>query len=175
MRARDEGFISRHEGFTYIGILVFVAVIGLASAMTLEVASTATKRSAERELRGIGREFSAAFKTYYLSSPKGTPAFPHALEDLLHDPRFPGLRRHLRRIYADPLTGRAAWGTVPAPGGGIMGVYSLAPGTPMGHADNPLKANLPPGTPKGGYADWMFGYDPNAMLATMPGAQSAAQ
>jgi len=166
---------AREEGFTYIGILVFVAVIGLASAMTFEIASTATRRSSERELRGIGREFSAAFKDYYLSSPKGTPAFPHGLEDLLRDPRFPGLRRHLRRIYADPLTGRAEWGVVPAPGGGIMGIYSLAQGAPMGRPDNTLKANLPPGTAKGGYADWMFGYDPNAMLATGASAQSAPQ
>ena len=165
----------RAAGFTYIGILVFVAVLGLASAMTLEVASTAARRSAERELRGIGGEFNAAFKSYFLSSPKGTPAYPHMLEDLLRDPRFPGLRRHLRRIYADPLTGHTEWGLVPAPGGGIMGVYSLAQGTPMGRAENALKANLPPGTPKGGYAEWMFGYDPNAMLAARPAAQSAAQ
>jgi len=172
---RAAGACDRQGGFSYIGILVFVAVIGLASAMTFEVASTATRRSAERELRGIGREFSAAFKDYYLSSPKGTPAFPRGLEDLLRDPRFPGLRRHLRRIYADPLTGRAEWGVVPAPGGGIMGVYSLAQGAPLGRADNALKANLPLGTPKGGYTEWMFGYDPNAMLATGTGAQSAPQ
>jgi hypothetical protein len=56
---------------------------------------------------------------------------PRQLEDLLVDRRAGGVRRHLRKIYADPLTGRLEWGLVKHPDGSIAGVFSLAPGTPI--------------------------------------------
>ncbi|HEY4374422.1 MAG TPA: hypothetical protein VGN52_21050 [Burkholderiales bacterium] len=70
--------------------------------------------------------------------------------------RLPGIRRHLRRLYADPLTGKPGWGTIPAPGGGIMGVYSLAKGTPIKIAlFDPELADF---EGKTSYADWQFSY-----------------
>ena len=39
--------------------------------------------------------------------------------------------RHLRRLYRDPLTGSADWGVVKGPDGGVIGVYSQAPGKPL--------------------------------------------
>jgi len=35
-------------------------------------------------------------------------------------------RRHLRRLYPDPITNSAERGLVKAPDGGVMGVYSLS-------------------------------------------------
>jgi type II secretory pathway pseudopilin PulG len=114
------------RGFTYLGVLVLMAVIGLASALTLQVAETVARRGAERELAGVGREFADAIRAYARQAPNGTPRYPRRLEDLLKDPRVPFTRRYLRRIYADPMTGRAEWGTVASTDGGIVGVYSLA-------------------------------------------------
>lgn len=159
------------RGFTYVALMVFLAIVALGSAMTLEVQSTVGQRDAEKELLAIGGEFNQAFASYYRQTPGGARRFPDRLEDLVEDPRFPGVKRHLRRLYADPLTGRKAWGPIPAPGGGIMGVFSLAEGTPMrtpssmetplapvAAASTPMAGEvLPAGT---GYGAWRFGYWP---------------
>jgi hypothetical protein len=47
------------------------------------------------------------------------------------DPRFPQVRRHLRRLYADPITGTADWKLIMAPDGGIMGVASRSKRVPI--------------------------------------------
>lgn len=138
----------RHQGgFTYLGVMILVAVIALGSALTLEVAHTAERRSAEEALLAVGGEFNRAFASYFRQTPSGGRRYPQRLEDLLRDPRYPGVKRHLRQVYADPLTGRQEWGLIPAPGGGVMGVYSLAPGTPFREAvdaqEVPLRT-LPP-------------------------------
>ncbi|MFY9316308.1 MAG: type II secretion system protein, partial [Burkholderiales bacterium] len=52
-------------------------------------------------------------------------------EDLLEDKRYLTVQRYLRRVYADPITGKADWGLVPAPGGGIMGIHSTATSKPI--------------------------------------------
>jgi hypothetical protein len=44
---------------------------------------------------------------------------------LLVDPRLPSQRRHLRRIYRDPMTHSFDWGLVRV-GGRIVGVHSLS-------------------------------------------------
>ena len=127
------------SGFTYIGLLLLLAVLSLASLLTTEVAETATRRAQERELDGIGREFADALRAYGRVTPAGASARPMRLDDLLKDPRVFATRRFLRRIYVDPLTGRAEWGTMVAPGGGIVAVYSLA-------KQDRLYGDLPAGT-----------------------------
>jgi len=154
------------RGYTYIVVLVMLTVLSLAAALTLEVAETSARRSAEAELIGIGKEFERAFASYYRQSPVGARRFPDRLEDLVRDPRLPGVRRHLRRVYVDPLTGKD-WKTVPAPGGGIMAVYSGAEGRPYLEEIGPLLA-VPAAagvaeaaSQPGSYAGWLFGYAPN--------------
>ena len=158
------------RGYTYIVVLVMLAVLSLAAALTLEVAETSARRSAEAELIGIGKEFERAFASYYRQSPAGARRFPDRLEDLVRDPRLPGVRRHLRRVYVDPLTGKE-WKTVPAPGGGIMAVYSGAEGRPYLEEIGPLLA-VPAvagvaeaASQPTSYASWLFGYDPSAELS----------
>ncbi len=148
------------RGYTYIVVLVLLAVLSLAAALTLQVAQTNAQRSGESELLAMGREFERAFASYYRQSPVGARRFPERLEDLTRDPRVLGVRRHLRRVYADPLSGQP-WGTIPAPGGGIMGVYSTAPGSPYREdVASTLPAPSAASGSSGGYAEWRFGYDP---------------
>lgn len=151
------------RGYTYVVVMVLLAILSGAAALTLEVADTQARRSAEAELLGIGREFERAFASYYRQSPVGARRFPDRLEDLVRDPRVPGVRRHLRRVYADPLGG-GEWGLVPAPGGGVMAVYSQATAAPfrrppdtlaMGPAASSAATGAAPA-----YAEWRFGYDP---------------
>lgn len=156
---------SSQEGFTYLGLLLLLALMAGLSALTLEFSETVAQRSKEAELQAIGDEFSHAFERYYRTAAAGKPAWPSKLEDLLSDPRFPGVVRHLRRIYANPLNGKKQWGTIAAPGGGIMGVYPLAEGTPIRKPSRTLP-RLVGVKPENGYAEWRFGYDP--MMQALP-------
>jgi type II secretory pathway pseudopilin PulG len=165
---------SRDEGYTYIVVLILLAVVSLASALAIEVAATSARRADEAELLAIGKEFERAFASYYRQNGGGA-RYPRTLEELTRDPRAPGVKRHLRRVYVDPLTGKD-WGLVPAPGGGIMGVFSTSPERPFMEDPGPralMPAGLAASAPGFGnsYADWRFGYDPTAMVllpATRP-------
>jgi type II secretory pathway pseudopilin PulG len=123
---------ARGGGFTYLGLLILLAVMGVASAATLQMGSVLQRRAAEEELLGIGAEFRNALASYAAATPAGRPRAPRTLQELLKDPRFPGVRRHLRKLYADPITGKQEWGVVQAMnGGGIVGVYSLSRARPI--------------------------------------------
>jgi type II secretory pathway pseudopilin PulG len=140
-------------GFTYVWLLVAVAIMAAGLAAIGEVASTAAKREKEAELLFVGDQFARAIAEYHASSP-GAPQYPQKLEQLLADNRFPNARRYLRRIYPDPMTGRPDWGLLRGPGGGIIGVHSQS-------LERPLKiANFPRGyesfTGAGTYSGWRF-------------------
>jgi len=145
----------RARGFTYIGLLIFVAIAGVALAGTGTLWSTQARRDREADLLFVGEEFRRAISAYYETAPAGQPPrFPAKLEDLVEDRRFPTVRRHLRKVYADPMTGGREWGVVRGPGDGIVGVYSLAPGAPLRKAGfPPLYAEFAAAK---SYRDWRF-------------------
>ena len=137
-------------GFTYIGLLILVAMMGIALTLASELWQTAQKREKEQELLFIGNQFRRALAMY---SANGGGS-PQKLEDLLKDPRIPGVRRFLRKIYRDPITGGTEWGLVRAPGDIITGVYSLSGEEPLKQtefslADQAFKA-------KKKYSEWVF-------------------
>lgn len=156
------------RGFTLVGALLLLAILAVAAAATVTAGATMQRRAAEEELLFVGNEYRKAFKSYYESA-LGTQRFPSRLEDLLKDPRFPGTRRHLRKIYADPLNGKAEWGQIPAPGGGIMGVYSLSTEVPIKQGMFPLEFAGFEGKQK--YSEWQFAY---VVTITPPGSASPA-
>lgn len=144
----------RERGFTYLGLIVTVAIIGLVGAATLKVDALLRRAAAEQELLEIGAAFSEALRSYADATPRGQPQLPPpSLQDLLKDPRYPGVRRHLRKIFVDPMTGKAAWGIVYANnpngsgsgsgsgwsgglaasngGSGVLAVYSLSQAKPF--------------------------------------------
>ena len=145
-------------GFTYIGVLIFVAILGLASGTTFVIGAHAQQSAREAELLFVGREFARAFRSYYEAGPGGQRQFPSKLEDLLRDPRYPVVKRHLRKIYFDPFTGQSEWGIVAAPGGGIMGVHSLAQQTPIKVSG--FDAEFAQFEGKYKYSDWIFAFVP---------------
>lgn len=116
----------RQSGFTYVGLLIAVALVALAGATVLESGAQWQLRGQEAELLAIGQEFRAALRSYAEATPLGQPDAPQELAELLRDPRQPGIKRHLRRIYPDPLTGQKAWGLVRRPDGRIVGIHSLS-------------------------------------------------
>lgn len=119
-------------GFTYVGLVVFVAMLGLVGAATLKVDGLLRRAAAEQELLEIGATFSAALRSYAAATPRGSTPVPPTLQDLLKDPRFPGTRRHLRKIFVDPVTGRAEWGVLyQGDKVGVLAVYSLSRARPL--------------------------------------------
>ncbi|MBW8900178.1 MAG: type II secretion system protein [Massilia sp.] len=122
----------RTGGFTFIWVLLMVAVMGLGLTVIAELDSTAVQRDREAELLAIGRQFRTAIGRYVQARGGAgqTNAYPPSLEDLLQDPRVPGVRRHLRKIFVDPMTGKAEWGLVMM-GGRIVGVHSLSERRPI--------------------------------------------
>lgn len=126
----------RQGGFTYLGLIVFVFVIGLVGAATLKVEALLRRAQLETELLETGAQFSAALNSYAQATPRGQPRAPLTLEDLLRDKRFPNPRRHLRKIFIDPVTGKPEWGLVRAgEGGPIIGVHSLSQAVPLKQAN----------------------------------------
>lgn len=157
---------SGQEGFTFIGVLLLVAIAGLALVATGELWSTAAKRDREAQLLFVGDEFRRAIGSYYESSP-GAKRFPEQLDDLLEDRRFPVVRRHLRKIYRDPMTNSQEWGLV-QDGGRITGVYSVSSEAPLKTANFAGEDEAFKGS--GAYADWRFVYRP-AVAAPTPAGQ----
>lgn len=144
----------REKGFSYIGLLILIMIIGAISASALSAGAAMQRRAAEDELLFIGAQFQDAFKAYADSTPLGARSYPTQLSDLLRDPRLPVTRRYLRKIYTDPLTGSADWGIVEAPGGGILGVYSRSEETPIRVAGFEERFALFEGATK--YSGWVF-------------------
>ena len=123
----------RQAGFTYLGLIIFVTIIGLVGAATLKIGALLQRAAAEEELLDIGAAFSAALDSYAAATPQGASPYPPSLKELLKDPRVPGVRRHLRKIFVDPLTGKAEWGVVYLGEGttGVVAVHSLSAAKPL--------------------------------------------
>jgi type II secretory pathway pseudopilin PulG len=141
-------------GFTYVGVLVLVALIGIALASVGQIWHTVQQREKEQELLFIGHEFRVALARYGQNSPGQAGRSPLHLEDLLKDPRAPGIKRYLRKIYVDPMTGSAKWGLVTGPNGEIYGVHSLSDDEPLkksnfGFVDRQFEGKMK-------YSEWVF-------------------
>ena len=126
----------RTRGFAFLSLLILLAVIGIATSATVTLGVLVQRRTAEQALLDIGAEFQQALASYIGATPAGKPTYPNTLEDLLRDPRTAGLRRHLRKLYADPITGKTDWILLPAPGGqGFAGLHSLSTARPIKRAN----------------------------------------
>ena len=162
-------------GFTYLGVLFAVVFMGIAMAATGTVWHQTRQREKERELLFIGGQFRQALDLYYQNSSNSPPGkakkFPQKLEDLLRDDRYPDVRRYLRRIYHDPMTGGTEWGLVRSADKGIVGIYSLSDEAPVKTA-NFEKADAALAD-KRHYYQWQF-IATNGAVATAPAANSAA-
>jgi len=143
------------QGFTYLSLVILLAIMGLVGAAALKVESLLARAAAEQELLEIGAAFSAALDSYAAATPQGKPTQPPTLQDLLKDNRFPTIRRHLRKIFVDPISGKAEWGiTYVGDKVGVIGVYSLSQAQPLKLAN--FDERFQNFENKTHYADWKF-------------------
>jgi type II secretory pathway pseudopilin PulG len=146
------------KGFTYLGIMIIVMVMGMGLAAFGTIYSQTAQRDKEAELLFVGEQYREAINSYYLKGPGGQ-SYPKKLEDLVEDKRFPMPMRHLRRIYPDPITGSTDWGLVEAPGGGgIMGVYSKSEERPIKQSN--FSAKQAAFEDAASYTKWTFVHSP---------------
>jgi type II secretory pathway pseudopilin PulG len=145
---------ARQAGFTYLGLLFAIAILGVTLATAGVVWSTQIRRDKEAELLFVGNQYRTAIGRYLMSG----GAYPLALADLLEDKRTPVPRRFLRRLYPDPMTGQADWQLITTPNGGIIGVASSSQGKPIKVAGfAPVNAAFEKAEC---YCDWQFVYSP---------------
>lgn len=145
----------RNGGFTYLSLIILVAIIGLVSASALKLGSVLQRSRAEQELLDIGAAFSDALQSYANATPAGFPPQPPSLKELLKDPRFPTVRRHLRKVFVDPMTGKAEWGiTYLGDKVGVLAVYSLSDAKPVKIGNFPQRFQGLAGKQK--ISEWRF-------------------
>lgn len=142
------------RGFTYIALLIFIAILSLGFLSTWEVWNTAIKRDNEQELLFAGNQIRNAINLYYIHSTGPGGRFPTSLEDLLKDPRYPATKRYLRKIYLDPVTKSSNWELVKGPNGEIFGVHSSSEDEPAKKSNFSLVDQGFEGKTK--YSDWVF-------------------
>jgi type II secretory pathway pseudopilin PulG len=97
---------STQKGFTLLGVLLMVAATGAGLAAIGELASHALQREKEAELLFVGDQYREAIASYY----RAQKTYPGKLDDLLEDKRAPMPRRHIRKLYRDPMTGQRRHG-----------------------------------------------------------------
>ncbi|WP_207795956.1 type II secretion system protein [Kinneretia aquatilis] len=150
-------------GFTYLGLLFFVALTAAALAALGQAWSTAAQRERERELQFRGEEIARAIQSYLKVTGGNSPQYPRTIEDLLVDRRGVKPLHHLRRAYADPFTGKPDWVLVPEPSQPerFHAVHSRSERAL-------LKESRPDGMPLDKASDWLFVGRPQGAAASSP-------
>jgi type II secretory pathway pseudopilin PulG len=147
------------RGAVLLTVLVALTLLGLSAGIAGSSWKSVMQRAREQELLFRGDQYRRAIASYHAA--RG--GYPQRLEDLLKDPRALHTLRHLRRLYLDPMTGRA-FETIRDKGGRIKGVYSastLHPFKKEGFAE-PYKDFAKAVT----YRDWRFEFAPGSSGAS---------
>ncbi len=156
---------SGQHGFTFLAIMFSVVLIGTTIGAAARQWKTVVQREKEAELLFRGQAIKRAIDFYYRTSRAGFAQYPRTLEDLLKDPGSPSVRRYLRKIYSDPMTG-GEWVLIKDGSGRVKGVHSASEETPLKTAHFPDEFKLFEGKKK--YSEWVFESRPQAV----PGAPS---
>jgi type II secretory pathway pseudopilin PulG len=147
---------NKQKGFTYLMLLWWVAVSSILVTALAQSWQIETRRQREIELLYRGEQIRSAIESYAkVPVAAGVSPLPARLENLLEDTRSGVMKRHLRQVWLDPITGSAQWGLV-RDQRGILGVYSTSNMRPI-RAPKDIKT----------YQDWRF------VAAAMP-SQSAS-
>ncbi|MDW7643644.1 MAG: type II secretion system protein [Desulfuromonadales bacterium] len=168
--------LKNQRGLTLMMVLVMVTVVGLTAGLAGSSWKTVVQQAREKELLWRGEQYRKAIGSYYLfSSGAGqrpqARSYPNTLDDLLKDPRSLEIRRHIRRLYPEPMTG-GEWVLIRDPGGRIMGVRSSSSLKPF-QQDNFSEENSG-FKGKAAYRDWEFVYRASSSPGVQKGQQKAA-
>jgi type II secretory pathway pseudopilin PulG len=124
-------FMRSERGFSYLTLMAMIVIIGISLAGASYQWKTVAKRENEKELLFRGNEYRTAIFQYMNLDP--LKRYPHAMDDLIKDPRSPNGRKYLRKLYKDPVTG-GDFVPIFDPAKGLIGVRSRS-------IDKPLKTS----------------------------------
>jgi hypothetical protein len=141
-----------------LAVLAAMFLLALEIQKVMVMVSQQAQRERETELLRIGSAFVQAIEAYYESSPGSVKRWPKSLEDLTDDKRFVGIRRHMRKVYWDPITRSSNWGLLHASDGGINGIYSMSDMPPI--RSGTVEFSNVVLAPASRYSDWQFVYQP---------------
>ncbi len=94
----DRGAIGEPEGFTFIGLMVAIALINISLAVALTSWATINKRAKETELIWRGQQYVRALRCHQAQ----TGALPDELDELLESDC-------IRAVYPDPMSPDGEW------------------------------------------------------------------
>jgi type II secretory pathway pseudopilin PulG len=158
------------RGTILLTVLFLVVLLGLSAGLAGQGLKDYVQREREEELLWRGLQYRQAIASY-LGAQGGARVFPANLEELLRDPRFPGVVKHLRRLYPDPMTGQP-WEALRDPANRIIGVRSTSALKPFRQEGFPKE--LDNFSQKESYREWEFVYVPVATKAAQPPSGGAA-
>lgn len=163
--------LNNQHGAVLLMVLVSVALLGLMAGVAGSSWQTIVQRAKEADLLWKGNQIRRAIGSYYETSHAGGAApksFPSKLDFLIKDPRFLEIKRHLRHLYPDPMTG-GDWEIIQDPSGRVMGVRSSSDKKPF-KLDNFIEENKSFAGQQS-YHDWQFVYQPKKQVP--PGSSPA--
>lgn len=115
--------ISDRQGFTIIELIVVIAIISTLAVIAIPMVETSVKRERELVLKRSLREIRTAIDDYQIFILKNkikhdedTYGYPEELEIFVKGIEYRDsknkarIKKFLRRIPADPMTGSAEWG-----------------------------------------------------------------
>lgn len=141
-------------GFGWLFVLMTLALASAAGSVVAQRWSDQISREKELQLLRIGEAYARALAEYRADSLGSDKRYPPSLEQLVFDTRFVGTRRHLRELYADPMTGQADWVLLRDARGDIMGLRSRSEQRPWARVPLRLDSTDLPAADR--YADWAF-------------------
>ncbi|HJV36869.1 type II secretion system protein [Geomonas sp.] len=175
---RRVSLLRSSAGFTYIGALVMVVVLGIMAARAVTVWKTAAQREKETELLFRGMQYMDGLRRWYW--PKGIPTqtgqtplpgqprtYPAALPVGVPGPKelkelLKGTgaspKPCLRKLFLDPMTLKE-FEPIKGADGRILGVHSTSEEAPIKQSfKDPSSFNLDPSDFEGksSYKDWVF-------------------
>lgn len=146
------------NAFTYPFALMLTVVTAISLMAVQAYWSTIMKKEREKELLFAGEQIRDAIGSY-CSAKQTTPVlYPQTMEELLLDSRFPVVKRHLRKMYKNPMSKDGKWYFVFGSNGKIKGVYANNREKPLKQENFPEKFKT--FEKKNHYSDWKFIYEP---------------
>lgn len=161
MRSLFASLGRQEAGFSYLMVMIAIALMGLAMTVAARQWKTMVQRELETDLLAKGMEIQTALALYSTSAKAGRvvrgEVYPQSLAELTRSPK-----PFLRKVYLDPV-GHGEWELLRAPTGGIMGVRSKSRHKPIKQRNFPLAVRHFEG--KSTHYDWVFQYPNPSMVA----------